>query len=129
MSDEAQQHLRRARKLLAVVTARAEVELPEVVAHTAYYSMHHGAIAVLTVHGVAIPKTHSGLIARLGQLDREKSWKARAEVALLSRALDRRLIADYEAVDTLTIEHAKSARDDAVAFVSFCERIVDLKKA
>jgi uncharacterized protein (UPF0332 family) len=105
------------------------IELPEVVAHTAYYSMHHAAVAaVLLAYEVAVPKTHSGLIARLGQLDREKAWLAKGEVALLSRALDRRLIADYQAVDTLTIDHAKSAREDAIAFVSFCERMVALVK-
>jgi len=68
------------------------------------------------------------LIGRLGQLDREKAWQAKSEVALLSRALDRRLIADYEAMETLTIEHARSARDDATVFVSFCERIVGAVK-
>jgi uncharacterized protein (UPF0332 family) len=82
-----------------MVKTRAEVELPEVVAHTAYYAMHHAAVAILIVHGVPVPKTHSGLITRLSQLDREKSWQVRGEVALLTRALDRRLIADYEALD------------------------------
>jgi uncharacterized protein (UPF0332 family) len=86
--------------------------------------MHHAAVAILISYGVAIPKTHSGLITRLGQLDREKAWQAKAKVALLSRALDRRLIADYEATDTLTIEHARSAREDALAFVSFCESLI-----
>jgi uncharacterized protein (UPF0332 family) len=127
--DEARHHLRRSQKLLAMVKARAEIELPEVVAHTAYYSMHHAAVAVLIAHGVAIPKTHRGLIARLGQLDRDDAWQARSQVALLTRALDRRLIADYEAEDTLTIEHAKSARDDAVTFIAFCEGMVNSKKA
>lgn len=124
MNEEARLHLQRAHKFLAVVTGRAEVEIPEVVAHAAYYSMHHAAVAVLTAHDVGIPKTHSGLIARLGQLDRERSWQAKGDVALLSRALDRRLIADYQAVESLTIEHARSARDDAVAFVAFCERML-----
>ena len=86
--------------------------------------MHHAAVAVLTAYDVGIPKTHRGLIARLGQLDRDRSWQAKGDVALLSRALDRRLIADYQAVDSLTIEHAKSARDDAVVFVAFCERML-----
>ena len=125
MSAEAKQHLQRALRLLAMVKVRAEIELPEVIAHTAYYSMHHAATAVLITHGVAIPKTHSGLVTRLSMLDREKAWGAKAEVALLSRALDRRLIADYQAVDVLTVEHAKSARDDAVIFVFFCERLIE----
>jgi hypothetical protein len=34
-------------------------------------------------------------------------------------------MADYQAVDTLTVEHAKSARDHAVVFVAFCERLIE----
>jgi uncharacterized protein (UPF0332 family) len=125
LSTEAQQHLQRALRLLAMVRVRAEVELPEVIAHTAYYSMHHAATAVLLVYGVAVPKTHSGLVTRLSMLDRQKALAAKMEVALLSRALDRRLIADYQAVDMLTVDHAKSARDDAIIFVAFCERLIN----
>jgi len=125
LSAEAKQHLQRALRLLAMVKVRAEIELLEVIAHTAYYAMHHAATAVLVTYSVAIPKTHSGLVTRLSLLDREKSLGAKTEVALLSRALDRRLIADYQAVDMLTVEHAKSARDDAVIFVSFCERLIE----
>ncbi|HEY2875924.1 MAG TPA: HEPN domain-containing protein [Reyranella sp.] len=95
MTDEVKQHLRRSQKLLAVVKSRAEIELPEVVAHTAYYSMHHAAVAVLIAHGIAIPKTHSGLIARLGQLDRDEAWRAKADVCSLGAGFgspfDRRL--------------------------------------
>jgi uncharacterized protein (UPF0332 family) len=108
------------------MASRAEIELPEVVAHTAYYSMHHAAVAVLIVNGISVPKTHRGLVARLGQLDREQAWQARAEVALLGRALDRRLIADYEATDTLTVEHARSARDDASVFCRVCGQRIGL---
>ena len=44
--------------------------------------------------------------------------EANAQSARLSRGLQRRLIADYEAEDVLTVEHARVARDEAVAFVS-----------
>jgi len=125
VKDEVRQHLRRARRLLAMVEARAELELPEVIAHTAYYAMHHAVLALFVDRGLPLPKTHSGLIARLSQLDREASLGAKAEVARLSRGLDRRLIADYEAEDTLTVEHARAARDEAVAFIAFCERSID----
>ena len=86
--------------------------------------MHHAALALFVDRGLALPKTHSGLITRLSQLDREASLQAKADVGRLSRALDRRLIADYEAQDTLTVEHARAARNEAVAFVSFCERLI-----
>jgi uncharacterized protein (UPF0332 family) len=121
---EARQHLQRAQRLLAMVRSRAEVELPEVIAHTAYYAMHHAASAVFVEHGISLPKTHSGYVTRLSQLDREKGLQAKTEVARLSRSLERRLIADYQAEDTLTVDHARSARDEAIAFVSFCERLI-----
>lgn len=108
-----------------MVEARAEIELPEIIAHTAYYAMHHAALAILTHYGVAAPKTHSGLVSRLSQLDRDRSWRAQASVALLARALNRRMIGDYQFVGTLNVQHARSARDDAVAFVSFCERQIE----
>lgn len=108
-----------------MVQARAERELPEVIAHTAYYAMHHAAFAVLVSRDIPPPRTHSGLITRLSRLDLEARLQAKEEVARLSRALDRRLIADYDAVDTLTAEHARAARDDAAAFVAFCEKAID----
>lgn len=108
-----------------MVRARADVELPEIIAHAAYYAMHHAASAVLVGRNIPLPKTHSGLITRLAQLDRDTGLQAKADVARLSRALDRRLIADYDAVDTLTAEHARAARDDAVAFIAFCEKLID----
>lgn len=108
-----------------MVEARVEVELPEVIAHTAYYAMYHAAIAVFAERNLSLPRTHSGVVARFSQLDRESSLGARAEVARLSRGLDRRLIVDYNAEDLLTNTHARAAREDAVAFVGFCERLVD----
>lgn len=124
MKGETGQHLRRARRLLAMVEARAEIEIPEVIAHTAYYAMHHATLPLFVDRELPLPKTHSGLITRLSQLDREASLQAKAEVGRLSRALDRRLIADYEAQDTLTVEHARAARDEAIVFISFCERLL-----
>ncbi|MCX7366104.1 MAG: HEPN domain-containing protein [Alphaproteobacteria bacterium] len=124
MKEETRRHLRRARRLLAMVETRVESELPEIIAHTAYYAMYHAVIAVFAEKGLPLPKTHSGIVSRLSQLDREESLDAKAEVARLSRALDRRLIADYEAEDLLTVEHVRTARDEAVSFISFCERLI-----
>jgi len=125
LKEGTRQHLRRARRLLASVEARVEVELPEVIAHTAYYAMYHAALAVFVEKDVPIPKSHSGVVTRFSQLDRDQSLGAKAEVGRLSRGLERRLIADYDAEDTLTVEHARRAREDAVAFIVFCERLVD----
>ena len=40
MKEEARRHLRRAKRLLSSVEARVEAELPEIIAHTAYYAMY-----------------------------------------------------------------------------------------
>ena len=106
MKEETRKRLRRARRFLAMANERFDVDLPEVVAHTAYYAMYHAATAVLVENNVPVPKTHSGIITRLSQLDREQSMGARTEDARLSRRLERRLIADYDTEDILTVEHA-----------------------
>ncbi len=41
------------------------------------------------------------------------------------RALNRRLIAAYDAVDILTTDDASDASQDATSFVTFCERLID----
>jgi uncharacterized protein (UPF0332 family) len=115
LKEEARRHLRRAKRLLSSVEARVEAEMPEIVAH---------AVAVFVEKGIPTPKTHSGVVTRFSQLDRDQSLGAKAEVGRLSRGLERRLIADYDAEDNLTIEHARRARDDAVSFVSFCDRLI-----
>jgi uncharacterized protein (UPF0332 family) len=58
LKEEARRHLRRAKRLLASVEVRVEVELPEIVAHTAYYAMYHAAVAVFVEKGVPTPRTH-----------------------------------------------------------------------
>ena len=107
-----------------MVENRVEAELPEVIAHTAYYAMYHEALAALIHAGVPVPKTHSGLVSQFSQRFKASLPDANEQSARLSRSLQRRLIADYEAEETLTVEHARTARDEAVAFVSFCERLI-----
>lgn len=103
-----------------MVEKRVEEELPEVIAHTAYYATYHAALAALVHVGVPVPKTHSGMVTRFTQ-----KRDAIVQSARLSRGLQRRQIADYEAEDRLTSEHARAARDDAMAFIAFCERLID----
>ena len=100
-------------------------ELPGIVAHTAYYAMYHAVIALFAQRGLLLPKTHAGLGNRFGEHFRSIEPDGRDQLGRLGRALDRRLIADYDAVDTLTMQDARTARDDAMAFVAFCERLID----
>jgi len=108
-----------------MVERRWQDELPEVVVHTAYYAMYHAAIAVFAKRGLAKPKTHSGLAARFSEHFRGETPDGRDQIRRLGHALERRLIADYDAVDTLSVEDARMARDEAVSFVGFCERLID----
>jgi uncharacterized protein (UPF0332 family) len=87
--------------------------------------MYHAAIAVFAKRGLAKPKTHSGLAARFSEHFRGETPDGRDQIRRLGHALERRLIADYDAVDTLSVEDARMARDEAVSFVAFCERLID----
>src|SRR5258707_517847 len=108
-----------------MVVSRWQDELPEVVCHTAYYAMYHAAIALFASRGLASPKTHAGLNVRFSENFRHVLPDGREQLGRLARALDRRLIADYDAVDTLTVEDARDASNDAESFVAFCERLID----
>lgn len=87
--------------------------------------MYHAAIALLAKRELSKPKTHSGLSARFSEYFRHVEPDGREQVRRLGRALERRLIADYDAVDTLGADDARVARDEAVQFVMFCERLID----
>jgi uncharacterized protein (UPF0332 family) len=108
-----------------MVENRWQQELPEIVAHTAYYAMYHAAIALLAKRELSKPKTHSGLSAGFSEYFRDVEPDGREQVRRLGRALERRLIADYDAVDTLGLDDARVARDEAVLFAKFCERLSD----
>ncbi|WP_428673037.1 HEPN domain-containing protein [Reyranella sp.] len=124
MIEEARQHRVRARRLLEMVEKRWEQELPEIVVHTAYYAMYHAAIALFAKRDLPKPKTHSGLSARFSEHFRDTAPDGRDQVRRLGRALERRLIADYDAVDTLGTDDARIARDEAMLFVAFCEKLM-----
>ena len=63
------------------------------------------------------------MVNQFTQRFKATAFEANEQSARLSHSLQRRLITDYEAEDVLTVEHARVARDEAVAFVSFCERL------
>lgn len=108
-----------------MVEKRWDQELPEIVVHTAYYAMYHAAVALLAKRDLPKPKTHSGLSARFSEHFRDVEPDGRDHVRRLGRALERRLIADYDAVASLGTEDARVARDEAVLFVAFCEKLID----
>jgi uncharacterized protein (UPF0332 family) len=108
-----------------MVQAPAEVELPEVVAPAAYFAMYHAAVAALLHAGVVVPEDDTETIDRFSRHFAAIVPDALDQSSRFERSRQRRLIADYEADESLTIDHARAARDDAVAFVAFCERVID----
>ena len=75
-----------------MVEKRWQQELPEIVAHTAYYAMYHAAIALLAKRELSKPKTHSGLSARFSEYFRDVEPDGREQVRRLGRALERVLL-------------------------------------
>jgi uncharacterized protein (UPF0332 family) len=108
-----------------MVQSRAETEIPEVVAPAAYYAMYHAAVAALVHVGIATPSTDLGAIKQFTRRFGVATPDAGEHTKRLRRALERRLSADHDATSTLTVKDARIARDDAVAFVSFCERLIE----
>ena len=108
-----------------MVQSRAEAEIPEVVAPAAYYAMYHAAVAALIHVGIARPSSDRGATKQFARRFGAATPDAAEHSKRLRRGLERRLIADYEMTNTLTVDDACIARDDAVAFVSFCERLIE----
>jgi uncharacterized protein (UPF0332 family) len=108
-----------------MVRSRAETEIPEVVAPAAYYAMYHAAVAALVHVGIAKPSSDRGSVKQFARRFGAATPDAAEHSGRLRRGLERRLIADHDVTNTLTVEDARVARDDAVAFVSFCERLIE----
>jgi uncharacterized protein (UPF0332 family) len=108
-----------------MVQSRAETEIPEVVAPAAYYAMYHAAVAALVHIGIARPSSDLGAIKQFTRRFRAATPDAGEYSKRLRRALERRLIADHDVTNKLTVEDSRIACDDAVVFVTFCERLIE----
>lgn len=123
MNNERQLHMRKAMRLLRSVERRASSDLPETVASTAYYAMHHAACAVLLHRGETLPKTHSSLIGQFGLVVRDLGPEGRTAGAALHEAFELRSTGDYSADIRLSRADAVAARDAAQNFVAYCRAL------
>lgn len=101
------------------------MEISEVIAPAAYYAMYHAAVAALGHVGIARPSSDRGVIEQFTRRFGTVASDAREQSERLRQGLKRRLIADHDVTSRLAVADACIARDDAVAFVSFCERLID----
>ena len=124
MTPKAARRLAQAERFLRQATALDPIVSPEGVIHLSYYSMFHGAAAVLLDRAGSAPKTHSAMIAQSGAVARTAGSDAERLARQFNRAEDRRLIADYNDIPVVTSDDATSLREDAKAFVALCRRLL-----
>lgn len=124
MSDEIRNRLARARQFLAEADRADPEHSPLSIVHDAYYAMFHAALAVLTQRTQAPPTKHGHVIGEFGKLVREKGDTGRRMGRAFNDAQELRIAADYAPEKTPTPEDAAGARDDARAFVAFCEELL-----
>jgi uncharacterized protein (UPF0332 family) len=124
MSAGEAQYLTKARRLLAQAQDLSAEDAPESVVHLCYYAMFHAATAVLLRHRATLAMTHTGLIGAFGRLAKDLGETARQHGRALNRAEDLRLRADYGVAYDDLAESAATLRDEARAFLAFCESVL-----
>jgi uncharacterized protein (UPF0332 family) len=96
-------------------------------ANRLYYALYHAACAALLSRGIAIPKTHSGLIASFG-MHFVKSGEVSAELGkLLNQAEHERLTADYTG-DILDPSNLPGLLAKAEAFIVAIQKLTVLSR-
>lgn len=115
------QSLAKARRLLAQAQDLNARQAPESLVHLCYYAMFHAATAMLLHHQATAAMTHTGLIGAFGRLAKDLGEPARQHGRALNRAEDLRLRADYGVDYEDLAESAEHLRDEARAFLAFCE--------
>ena len=124
MTDDRGGHLAKADRLLRQAQALNATDAPESVVHLSYFAMFHAATAVLLRHRDSSALTQTGLIGAFGQFAKDKGETARQHGRALNRAEDLRLQADYGVSYQDLAEAAANLREEARAFVDFCESVI-----
>lgn len=81
-----------------------------------YYAMYYAARAALGTRGVE-PRTHAGVVSEFGRVFVKTGEVAREHLAALSRALNDRLLAEYDEDPTFSASQAEQVRASAEASV------------
>ena len=124
MTESHVEHLAKAERLLRQAQNLVMAEAPESVIHLSYYAMFHAATAVLLKHRDKATLTHSGLIGAFGQFAKGRGESARQHGRALNRAEDLRLQSDYGVSYRDLAEASAKVREEARAFIDFCESVV-----
>lgn len=101
-----------------LTSAEALIELGdyESAVSRSYYAMFYAARAVLGERGIE-PRTHAGVVSEFGRVFVKSGEVERVHLAALSRALNDRLLAEYDEELTFSAEQAERVRASAERFV------------
>ena len=125
MTESHFEHLAKAKRLLRQAQNLNAADSPESVIHLSYYAMFHAATAVLLRHRDKAALTHSGLIGAFGQFAKNRGENARQHGRALNRAEDLRLQADYGVSYQDLAEAGAKVREEARAFIDFCQAVAN----
>lgn len=122
------EHIRRARRLLARAAHNLSGGFAEGAGRDAYLAAFHAAQAFTVHRSGKQPKTHSGARSEFARLARDEPGLAQDFAAFLARGFDLKVIADYEGDEVVDPGLATAAMDvaarmvDAVAMLVGSER-------
>lgn len=125
MKAEIANRLAKAHRFLDEAEKADPGESPLSIAHDAYYAMFHAALAVLVRNMEHPPTKHGAVIGEFGRLVKDFGDDARRMGRSINDAQELRINADYAPEGSPTTEDAAAAREDAHAFVAFCESLLD----
>ncbi len=123
VSEEAENQIKEAEKKLERARDLLDDGYFEESARTSYYSMYHGAKAMLVLRD-SRPKTHRGVIRELYTKYVKDEEFDEGIAGLLARDLQIRLRIDYEVMVDIGAETAKIALIDAEKFLDEVKRVL-----
>ena len=92
---------------------------------SAYYSIHHTAIALLSDRGIRPPKSHRGLVNLFSTEIVSHGILDKAFIQMLSDALRYRMLSTYSPQTTITRDRAEGVVDNAKRFVAKVRSILN----
>ncbi len=116
--------LARAERYLASSRALIDLGDHESAVSRAYYAMFYAARAALRERGVDA-RTHAGVVSEFGRVFVKPGEVARPHLSALGRALNDRLVAEYDEAVAFSARQAESLLAASEAFVREIERLLD----
>lgn len=121
MSEGARLRFQKARQFLTEAKNADPKECPLSIVHNSYYAMFHAALAVLEQSMERPPTRHGMVIGAFGRLVIDRGEEGKRLGRAFNDAQELRLACDYAPGNVPTLQDATNIREDALAFLDFCE--------